>query len=144
MVEGEEDPSIIDLDDPLVVFSHPIAYRLRVNRVGNLLLIRGSLETKVSFACSCCLKNFTQTVRVAKFEREEEIGPDQEKIDLTEDIREDIILAIPVKPLCQADCRGICPLCGKELNDGECGCSDHMADSPFAKINLFTGNNRKG
>ncbi len=143
-IEGEEDPSIIDIDDPLVVFPHPISYHFRVNRVGNLLLIRGTLETEASFICSCCLKKFTQPVRVVKFEREEEIGPDQINIDLTEDIREDIILSIPVKPLCRADCRGICPLCGKELNDGECGCSDQVADSPFAKINLFTGNNQKG
>ncbi len=143
-VEGEEDPVIIDLDDPLVDFSQPIGYLLRVTRTGRLLLVRGSLETTASFTCSRCLKEFTGPVRVAGFERTKEIGDSQEKIDLTGDIREDIILAIPVKPLCRADCRGICPLCGKELNDGECGCSDQAADSPFAKINPLAENNQKG
>ncbi len=143
-VEGEEDPGIIELDDPLVDFSHPVGYRLPLTRTGSLLLVRGRLETRACFTCSRCLVNFTAPVRVEDFHREREIGADEEKIDLTGDIREDIILAIPVKPLCRADCRGICPLCGKELNEEECGCSNRAADSPFAKINPFTGNNQKG
>jgi len=143
-VEGEEDPAIIDIDDPLLAFPRPIGYRLRVFRTSRLLLVRGTLETEVSFTCSRCLKKFTAPVRVAAFGREKEIEENQVKIDLTGDIREDIILAIPVKPLCRADCRGICPYCGKELNEGRCGCPDRAADSPFAKIDLFSTTNQEG
>jgi len=120
-VEGEEDPAIIDIDDPGTAFRRPIGYHLRLTRAGRILLVRGRLETTGSFTCARCLKEFTGPLRVNDFGREKEIGSEEEKIDLTPDIREDIILAIPAKPLCRADCRGICPLCGKELNQGDCG-----------------------
>lgn len=143
-VEGEEDPSIIDIDDPGAVFRRPITYRFRVARAGGILLVRGLLETTASFTCALCLKEYSAPVRVADFGREKEVGEDQEKIDLTGDIREDIILAIPAKPLCRADCRGICPLCGKELNEGECGCADPGPDSPFARLDQLMEDNPKG
>lgn len=143
-VEGEEDPAIIDIDDPSTAFFHPIGYRLRLNRAGQILLVRGHLKTTGSFTCSRCLKEFKAPILVADFGREKEIGPEEVKIDLTPDIREDIILAIPAKPLCRADCRGICPLCGKELNQGDCGCPAPVSDSPFARLDRLTVKKPKG
>jgi uncharacterized protein len=43
-------------------------------------------------------------------------------IDLNPDIREEIILVYPIKPLCSIDCKGLCPKCGKNLNEGKCNC----------------------
>ena len=137
-VEGTEDPAIIDIDDPTTTFLHPIAYHLRLMRTGRMLVVRGRLETTGSFVCSRCLKKFTGPIRVEDFNREKEIGPEEGKIDLTPDIREDIILAIPAKPLCRADCRGICPLCGKDLNRGDCDCPAPSGDSPFARLDRAT------
>ena len=143
-VTGEEDPSIIDIVDPSTSFHSPITYRLRLLRTGQILLVRGSLQTTGSFVCSRCLKEFTGPIRVEEFGREKELGPDEGKIDLTPDIREDIILAIPAKPLCRADCRGICPLCGKDLNRGECGCAAAEIDSPFARLDRIKVKKPKG
>ncbi len=43
-------------------------------------------------------------------------------LDLSEAVRQDILLNLPMQPLCKADCRGLCPTCGKNRNEGECGC----------------------
>jgi uncharacterized protein len=51
-----------------------------------------------------------------------------EKLNLDELVREDILLELPTKFLCCEDCRGICPICGKNLNDGPCGCELHRTD----------------
>ena len=59
-----------------------------------------------------------------------ENGPDDEyievpdlKLDLDALVREDILLALPTKYLCKEDCKGLCPLCGQNLNKGQCSCS---------------------
>lgn len=52
----------------------------------------------------------------------------EEKLDLDGLMREDILLELPTKFLCREDCRGLCPVCGKNLNEGPCGCEKHPAD----------------
>ncbi|MFU0833073.1 MAG: DUF177 domain-containing protein [Oscillospiraceae bacterium] len=51
-----------------------------------------------------------------------------EKLDLDKLMREDILLELPSKFLCREDCKGICPTCGKNLNEGPCGCKKHTTD----------------
>ena len=43
-------------------------------------------------------------------------------IDLDPDIREEIILDYPLSPLCKPECKGLCPKCGKNVNEGKCSC----------------------
>jgi len=59
---------------------------------------------------------------------------EQHILDLTEAIRQNAIVAIPMKPLCREDCAGICPKCGKDLNQGECGCPTEEVDPRWAKL----------
>lgn len=54
-----------------------------------------------------------------------------EKLDLDELMREDILLELPTRFLCREDCKGICPVCGKNLNDGPCGCDPQITDARF-------------
>ncbi len=54
-----------------------------------------------------------------------------EELDLDELMREDILLELPTKFLCREDCRGICPVCGKNLNDGPCGCDPQADEARF-------------
>lgn len=57
-----------------------------------------------------------------------------ESIDLTPSVVENLILAIPMKPLCQPDCRGICPKCGQDLNLGRCNCPVEIGDPRLAVL----------
>ena len=51
-----------------------------------------------------------------------------ERLDLEELLREDILLELPSKYLCSPDCKGLCPKCGKNLNEGDCGCEAEEID----------------
>ena len=56
------------------------------------------------------------------------------KLDVDEFVYSEVILDLPSKHLCEPDCKGICPNCGKNLNEGECGCETHEVDPRLAKL----------
>lgn len=123
---GDDPGSIIDVDDPNVRFTHEIAYDLLAQIQGNALLVTGQLATVATLRCGRCLKEFEQPLRVEQFVFHEELtGADF--VDLTPQIREDIILALPQRALCQENCKGLCPHCGIDLNKHTCQCvADHV------------------
>jgi uncharacterized protein len=56
------------------------------------------------------------------------------EIDLAEAVREHVLLNLPLRPLCRPDCAGLCPVCGKNLNQGPCGGHDEQADERLAVL----------
>ena len=64
---------------------------------------------------------------------DEEIYSGKE-IDLKPALREQILLSIPPSPVCSDDCKGLCPRCGKDLNEGECGCDRTVMDPRWAAL----------
>ena len=65
------------------------------------------------------------------------IHPDTEKIDISEDVKDYAMLAVPMKKLCNEDCKGLCYHCGKNLNEGECNCVKEEIDprwEPLLKL----------
>jgi uncharacterized protein len=68
-------------------------------------------------------------------EEDEEIYPlVGDRLELSEMLREQIILATPMQPLCREDCRGLCPVCGENLNERRCNCPPRQPDSPFSVL----------
>lgn len=66
------------------------------------------------------------------------IRNDLEYIDISKDVREYALLAIPMKNLCKEDCKGLCSHCGKDLNEGECGCTNEKIDPRWIALkNLY-------
>ncbi|MBM4122903.1 MAG: DUF177 domain-containing protein [Nitrospira sp.] len=57
-----------------------------------------------------------------------------DRLDLAEMLREHVILATPMQPLCREDCPGLCPVCGRDRNEGPCGCPQERRESPFAVL----------
>lgn len=55
-------------------------------------------------------------------------------IDLDPIVREQLLLALPTYPVCKDDCKGLCPVCGANLNDRECGCDRHVPDPRWAGL----------
>jgi uncharacterized protein len=68
-------------------------------------------------------------------EADSEIGYYQGEGVLLEDVlKEQILLALPLKPLCKEDCRGLCVHCGKNRNAGDCGCTEERSDPRWAAL----------
>lgn len=67
-----------------------------------------------------------------EIEEEDEVYLYQgDHLDLAPMVREQVILAAPMQPLCREDCQGLCPQCGQNLNEGRCACPPAPAPSPF-------------
>ena len=126
-LRGSEPPSIMDLDEPDVHFKHDVAYDFLAQIQGNALLVTGTLRTPATLRCSRCLVTFEQPLVVSQFVFHQELQA-EDFVDLTPNIREDIILELPQRALCQDDCRGLCPQCGKNLNEGPCRCRAQHVD----------------
>lgn len=121
--EGEEPSEILELGgDPVVRFETPIAYDFFVQKASHELVVQGSLTAGLSVRCSRCAEFSSTRLEDLSFLRAYPAPEGVESVDLTEDIREDILLHLPAFPLCSPTCRGLCPKCGKNLNKGPCGC----------------------
>ncbi len=124
-------------------YSSPVGglgYDLFVQELGDELLVRGRVWQGFQCVCSRCAKTFEMTVEepdlLFSLDLNEcliEINGINGFADLTNEVREAIILAFPGYPVCREDCKGLCPKCGKNLNDGPCGCRKE-ADNRWAAL----------
>jgi uncharacterized protein len=121
---GDEPAEILHLEaDAEVRPAAPVHYEVRVRLVGGELLVEGALQTRVRFLCSRCGVAFESLVRDAQFSADRAVSDRFQRVDLTPDVRESIILAFPTYPLCSPACRGLCPRCGADLNRETCRCT---------------------
>lgn len=121
--KGEEPASILDLAaDPFIRGGGGIRYALTARRLNDQLLVLGSLAVNLECRCARCAEWFRKNLRVPAFVRSYPLASENEAIDLTDDIREDILLALPINLVCADKCRGLCPGCGANLNKQACAC----------------------
>ena len=104
-LEGEVE--CVDLDEEFVKAFGGVRYRLHVQAIGSELLVRGGLEQDFDLVCSRCGRDFEDTIHVDDFVASFEIGENTEEIDLTEEIRESVILNLPTYPVCDETCPGV-------------------------------------
>ena len=136
------------------VLSRPLTVSLKASRTDEKVWVKGVLAGELRLTCSRCTKVFHQEFRIPfstlyvshLSEREncvevtaEQDSPDYaqfdgDAIELLEDMKQNIMLELPISPICQEACRGLCPKCGADLNLGQCGCREEPEDSPFAKL----------
>ena len=111
-----------------------------VDKFGESVTVRGHGEAPVEETCARCTKPFQRPLQVdilvycdrrgsdaeadtRQLEQEGEVVyHDGVSVDLTEPVREAVILAQPMNPLCREDCKGLCPQCGIDRNTGTCSC----------------------
>lgn len=87
---------------------------------GSRILLTGQVRGRRRLECARCLEDYD-----APFEQtlDETFPLDAASIDAEEEIRQSLFLSAPAKPLCRPDCRGLCPRCGRNLNEGPCNCA---------------------
>lgn len=115
-------PGELDLDTEVTKFISPIKVSAKAYKITNAVSISFNLKSTVHFICSRCLEEFDNDFSKS-FELNFPVSKSQHLIDLNQDIREEIVLDYPIKPLCFAHCKGLCPECGSNLNLGKCKCN---------------------
>lgn len=153
--------------DGLCEVEEPFRFELEARRVREDVVLEGSLAGRVALECSRCVKRYSHALRdefrlvlepagsrtptdpegVASLaESGLCLGEDLETgwfrgplIRLDEFFGEVIALAMPLQPLCSEECPGICPHCGADRAETQCGCVDEKIDSPFAVLAKLRG-----
>jgi uncharacterized protein len=136
-------------------FVTPIAYELVVNKLENGARVAGSLECSLSLKCGRCLDGFGHRVRgtldvelVRKapiVDTELELTGDEmdvyyfggDEIELDPLVYEEVLLNMPMHPLCKDECRGLCDICGTNRNVDECQCGNASATLLEEKLKSF-------
>lgn len=138
------------LHSEIVKVVSPLKGELRIDKIGKEVVVRGKTAVSVELICSRCLNTFEKFFDLDIFTtyhpisellsdevyelHEEEMEVDfysGDELDVDALIEEEIILSIPMKPLCKTDCKGLCPSCGADLNIKECGCAQDNIDERF-------------
>jgi len=137
-------------------FSTLLEFQLRLQRVGTLVVLDGQLTFGIKNMCGRCLDPFdlkiessfalTFTPRketsaeqeIEELELEdEELGLvyyEDERLDLLIPLQEQVVVSLPISPLCDEACRGLCPECGMNLNKTSCSCEKKIFNNKFASL----------
>jgi len=125
----------------------PFQAQLKIKKVGTEVVVSGKIVTHAELQCSRCLKDFKSTlsfpfevvfhpIEQLKEEEKHELNVEEldmgfyskDELDLLDLVKEQIMLNLPMKPLCDELCKGICLKCGADLNAGDCNCSEKDID----------------
>jgi uncharacterized protein len=134
---GQEEHDILELHEREVEPVSRVRYDLTARRIGNELVVAGSLGVRVRFVCGRCGDAFEEEVVEPEFTFYGEIESGVEFVDLTPDMRETILLALPAHPVCRAECRGLCPQCGVNRNRESCRCKPPL-DNPWGALDRLS------
>ncbi len=149
----------LDLQSENAVFGDEVSVACAVHRDENFTRIEAEVTVMATFECGRCLEGFSREITgsfeiVARHLKqgqsppEETVSDDDEdipedilclpygemSIDITGDVRDAILLEVPYKVLCKEDCKGLCPQCGMNLNDGSCECVRQPTDSRWQAL----------
>ena len=123
--KGELPVEILDLgESEIFTPAGGVAYDLFIQALGTELLVRGKLSLPLNCICVRCATDFTFDAKDDEFVTSIEISETTDFLDLTEEVREAIIFALPGYPVCSKTCKGLCMTCGKNLNTGTCACHE--------------------
>lgn len=158
--EGEIEVPVMKAGPDLYTFSGSLAWQVDVTNTGDAFLVMGTVEGQAATSCARCLAEVTFPV-MGEIEGyfligadaqapddmdadEFDVLPDDNTIDLAPLITAALLLEFPLVPLCEDACKGLCPTCGANLNDGDCGCDaanegdDAVAPNPFAVLKGYS------
>jgi len=120
----------------------PVRVQLLVTRESDLILVDGDISASLKFHCSRCLQECAYAVNGAvhltlepaeggaRSEGAHQLQADELEqlyyrdggVETNDVVREQLLLSIPMRVVCRPDCGGLCPSCGRNLNEGACGC----------------------
>ncbi|MDR2889457.1 MAG: DUF177 domain-containing protein [Lachnospiraceae bacterium] len=120
------------------------------------VLVQGQVSIELKTVCDRCLKavtvpirlDFTHEVSAPDTSGKEKMDEDDQEdetfmegyeLHLSELINNELLLQIPVKVLCREECQGLCPVCGQDLNEGECGCDRFVPDPRWSALQGLFG-----
>jgi uncharacterized protein len=117
----------------------PLRAHLMLEGTSGGIVARGRAAVVARHTCRRCLREWSEPVEVEVLEvlsadADAEYRVRGDEADLEPPLRDAVLLALPLRPLCRADCLGLCAVCGADLNTGSCPGHDAAPDTPFAPL----------
>lgn len=100
-----------------------VEYDLTAALVSGGVLVSGRASARVRAVCGRCLKDIEIPIENPALHIFFEVGENQEILEVDEELRAELLLELPMNPLCDPDCAGLCPICGVDLNRKRCQCT---------------------
>ncbi len=133
-------------------FESPVRLALDIVRSSGEVLVRGRVAVDVALECARCLKRYETALEaplniMCVFGKLAPDGVDgcrdgvievparARYIDISGEVRGELVVRLPLKPLCDAACKGLCPRCGADLNETSCSCRPDEHDSRWEALN---------
>jgi uncharacterized protein len=138
-------------------FQASITVDASLEKTKRQLYLRASVSTKAQFQCDRCSNDFELPIQTsysicyAYDETDSTELPDDELrvvhlgtpyLHLADDVRDCIMLAVPMKLVCKDECKGLCPHCGVDMNYESCSCAEETTDSRFEVLRTLISNNK--
>ena len=154
-LQGSIAPGELDYAGELARQVEPMVWNAAAERVGEEIRIAGSLQTTIESSCSRCLEparsEISKSFDLFFRQGDEDMFDEDDEIELSEEdtrtafftgtelalgdvLREQVLLALPMKALCNVDCKGLCPTCGTNLNLNTCNCPDERFSPHMDKL----------
>lgn len=138
----------LDVNTEDCVVADPVEIAGTIVNTGKVYRVEGAVALAKSFQCGRCLAQAQRAQEIPfaeEYERAETgvaatdgaVPFSGDFIDITDLIRETILLSQPLNELCKIDCRGLCVKCGANLNEADCGCDRHVPDPRLAALQKF-------
>ena len=133
-------------DDPRIDDSRDVHATLHVESTSGGMVVNGVVAAQARGECSRCLAELGLSIEsdvdeiYQRVPENEDVYPlEGDQLDLRPMVRETVLLAIPEAPLCSPTCRGLCPVCGVDLNRGTCECARPSADDRWSVLDQLKG-----
>ena len=154
-LDGALEPGVIDFTGESVRQIGPLTWNATAERAGEEIRIAGNLSGTMEMSCSRCLEparcDIQKSFDLFFRERDEDLFDEDQDVELTEEdtrtafftgtqlaigdvLREQVLLALPMKALCRVDCKGLCPVCGTNRNQNTCSCSGEVFSPHMEKL----------
>jgi uncharacterized protein len=131
--KADLNPATVLGEPPAFVgYRHPLHAKAHARMTDNDIVVTGQADTILSLTCARCLDVFEKPIDV---HFEQVFEPGVEKIDMKPEIRESILIDLPLTALCSENCKGICADCGGNLNRATCKCAEGKSDPRWAGLN---------
>ncbi len=152
-LDWEETPEELHIQDEDLQFAGPIRTRIEFVKIGESISASGRTNADLRLECVRCLepvsfslssdfkfvfqKNRPESMRDDEDETMIWLDESGDKVDLGEEIKDYILLEMPLNPLCKTSCEGLCPICGENLNQTQCNCSSSETDPRWEALRAF-------
>lgn len=112
------DPSGLDMERMDIHLKEPFEVDAKIALADHELVVQAQITASVVYTCARCLDEFSSTVQAQPI-FSYRVAP-TDVVDITDDVRQEIILGYPMFPICKSDCKGLCAACGQNLNHALC------------------------